>query len=369
MSLIESDYLLWLTRIDGIGIIKQQRLLDYFGSAKEVFNAEAFSLSEVNGLTKYNVQSIYASRKEKIIDEYKRELEQKNIRFVSISDEEYPSLLKEIHEPPTGIYVMGELPEDELLKISVIGSRRCSEYGLTVSKKLSKELCVFGAVIVSGMARGIDSMAHQGALEAGGKTIAVMGCGVDICYPAENRRLRQRIMENGCLISEFPPSTEPRPGFFRMRNRIISGLSVGTLVVEAALKSGTRITANQALEQGRQVMAVPGSIYSKLSEGTNELIREGAALISDYKDVLDALGVYIDEGENNKVEKSQNNLYLSLAPEEKLVYDCINFDPVTVDFIIEKLNSQANVVNHILTMLEIGGMVKRLPGQRFIRAF
>ncbi len=370
----EDLYLIWLTRIEGIGIKKQKLLIDMLGSARGAFCAPRKLLATIHELTPQNIEAILANRTEEMLFSYDRELERKNIRFISIDNPDYPALLKEIPDPPLGFYIIGELPQESgtdcitkrTLNIALIGSRRCTEYGLQVSQKISRDLAAHGVVIVSGMARGIDSMGHKGAIEGGGKTIAVLGCGVDVCYPPENRALREKIIENGCLISEFPPGTQPYPGFFPMRNRIISGLSLAIIVVEAAKKSGTLITVEQALEQGRTVMAVPGNITSKLSQGTNALIKDNAVVVTDYKDVLDSLGVFIEEESANNSNKKHYNK-LNLAPEEQVIYNLLEYAPLSFEDIVMKTNSQPQTLLYILSMLEIKGHIQALPGRRYIR--
>jgi DNA processing protein len=205
-------------------------------------------------------------------------------------------------------------------------------------------------------------MAHRGAISGGGKTIAVLGCGVDICYPAENRELREEIINNGCVISEYPPGTTPIPAFFPARNRIISGLSEGVLVAEAGKKSGTLITVNQAMEQGREVFSIPGNISSKLSEGTNELIRDGAIPVSDYTDVLFALGI-----SQEKDVPQQKNSNFVLATDEKLVYDSLSFDPISIDMLFELTNLNPGRIHLTCAQLEIKGLARKLPGSRYIK--
>lgn len=359
----EDGYLLWLTRIDGIGIKKQKFLLDTFGNAENIWFARPYELKYKYGINDSLVEKILLSRKISIIEKYKEELYKKGIIFISIKNKLYPSLLKEIHDPPAGIYVKGTLPSDKAPKVSIIGSRKCTEYGVHMAYKLSKDLGKNDFVIVSGMAKGIDTMAHKGAIDGNGKTIAVLGCGANICYPAENRALYESIINNGAIISEYPPDTKPIPGFFPVRNRIISGLSNATIVIEANKKSGTLITVDQALEQGRDVYAVPGNVNSKLSEGTNDLIKQGATLISTYKDVINALGIKEEQNKENLT-----NYGIDLASEEKLVYDCISFEPITVNNLVIKLNINLQKIQYILTMLELKEYIQRLPGQRYIRS-
>lgn len=359
----EDGYLMWLSRIDGIGIKKQKFLLEAFGNAENIWYAKSYELKSKFGINDSLLEKILLSRKTSIIEKYKDELYRKGISFISIKNELYPSLLKEIFDPPIGLYVKGTLPSEDIPKVSIIGSRKCSEYGVHMAYKLSKDLGKENFAIISGMAKGIDTMAHKGAIDGKGKTIAVLGCGADICYPSENRALYENIINNGAIVSEYPPGTKPIPGFFPVRNRIISGLSSATIVIEAGKKSGTLITVDQALEQGRDVYAVPGNVNSKLSEGTNDLIKQGATLISTYKDVINALGIKEEQNKENLT-----NYGIDLASEEKLVYDCISFEPITVDNLAVKLNINLQKIQYILTMLELKEYIQRLPGQRYIRS-
>lgn len=356
-------YRLWLSGLHGIGSRKQNLLLECFGSARAVFYAPDGLLRSAAGLTEANIRAVSETRDLNRMEALLRYMESKRIVFISSEHATFPALLKDIPDPPVGLYYIGQLPDDTQTHVAVIGSRRCSEYGLTVARILSKPLAKHGVVIVSGMARGIDSMAHKGALEGGGQTIAVLGCGVDICYPAENRALREDIIRSGCVLSEYPPGVTPIPAYFPARNRIISGLCAAVVVVEAAAQSGTLITVDQAQDQGREVMAVPGSIVGKLSEGTNKLIKEGALPVTSYEDILAALHVKpLPEQAVKPV-----NAGPALAPEEKLVYDSLTFEPVTFDELILKTNSQAHVIHYVCTMLELKGFIKKLPGLRYIR--
>lgn len=357
----KDKYLIWLTRIEGLGAKKQKILLDIFGNAENIWLARPYDIKAVRVISENMADKIISSKQMSLVEAYEKELYEKDIKFISIKNEKYPSLLRKIEDPPVGIYIKGDLPEDEFEKVSIIGSRKCSEYGSNAAYKLSKDLSGNNVVIVSGMAKGIDGMSHKGAIDGNGKTIAVLGCGVDICYPAENRNLYRKIIKNGAVISEYPPGTQPIPIYFPARNRIISGLSKATIVVEAEKKSGTIITVGQALEQGRDVYAVPGNINSKLSEGTNDLIKQGALLVSSYEDVINALGI----AKVSKQEDLTKNVK-DLAPDEKLVYDCMSFEPISVDNLILKLDINLQTMQYILTMLELKEYIQKLPGQRYI---
>jgi len=293
-------------------------------------------------------------------------------RYVDVNDTDFPSLLRYIPNPPKGIYINGEMPADNSPKVAIIGSRACSEYGIKAAESFAHELAVNGVVVVSGMARGIDAAAHRAAIEASGKTIAVLGCGVDVCYPPEHDELMRLIIQNGCVISEYSPGTKPERYFFPARNRIISGLCDGVVVVEANEKSGTSVTANHALDQGREVFAVPGSIFSKLSRGTNEMIKIGAVPVTCAADVLHELKLV---SRHNTIVKNKNAKNVDfekikmLAPNEKLVYDCLGLDingfGVHIDDIINKSGLPAQTIQYTLMNLELRKIAKRLPGNKF----
>lgn len=378
-------YALWLSQIEDISFKKQLLLINAFPFAKAVFNATKYQLDSIIGISDADIKNIISAQDEKRIKLYEKELEESQIKFIGIKNEKYPSLLKQIPDPPIGLYFLGELPDDEIITIGVIGSRKSSDYGLNVAYDLSRDLAKNGAVVVSGMARGIDSMAHKGALDADGKTVAVLGCGVDICYPPENKALMGRIAENGCIISEYYPKTPPQPANFPRRNRIISGLCAGIVVVEASDKSGTLITTNHALEQGREVMAVPGNVTSNLSKGTNELIKDGAAVVLDYNDVMDAIGLKIPPPDSIKrnrsakksdprqqmpdkipdTEEVKEPLNLSdISPDEMFVYSKILEGPKNIDEITQDLDNTKNI-SSALMLLEIKGYIRKTSGYKY----
>ncbi len=361
----ENDYLMWLSCILSLGVGRANYLLQYFGSAEEIWRASSKELSEKFNISEKVLHKMVETKNEELMEKRLEKLEHLGIKFIGISEKEYPYMLKEIQEPPIGIYVIGELPKEEVPKVSIVGSRRCSPYGSDVAYKFSKELAEKGIVVISGMAEGIDSVAHRGALDGGGETIAVFGNGADICYPAFNGELKKRIIKSGCVISEYPPGIKPQPYYFPARNRIISGMSLATIVVEAKEKSGTLITVGQALEQGRDVFAVPGNITNERSRGTNELIKQGAYVLTKTEDILDVLG--IEANQNNKINNKK--LEVPLATDEKLVYDCISSEPISVDELIIKTGKEIGKLQYILTLLEIKGVVQKVSGQRYIRSW
>lgn len=362
---MEEYYLMWLSRMEGVGIKRIHLLLDYFQSAEAVWNAHRMQLINVKGIPEKTIDAILFGRDEEKLNFWIEELERKEIQFYSFLHPLYPSLLKEIYNPPIGIYVKGTLPDDDIDKVSLVGARRCSRYGAGVTYQIAKDLGEANITVVSGMAKGIDAMAHKGVLDGGGQTIAVLGCGVDICYPAENRELMENIAKNGCVISEYPPGTEPAPHHFPNRNRIISGLSKIVVVVEAGKKSGTLITADIALESGREVFVVPGNITSALSEGTNNLIKQGCPVVTESNDILFELGITYKEYEKQIFSKQ---LAGKLSAEEKEIYDQIlDKEPVLAETICRKLHKNIQEVQYILSLLEISGYVRKIPQAGYIR--
>ena len=275
-------------------------------------------------------------------------------------------MIQYLPDPPIALFVKGDSKILNQPSIAIVGARKCSEYGFEVSKKFGYELAQKGLVVISGMASGIDEAAHRGALESG-YTIAVLGTGVNVCYPKQNYDIYRRIPSKGCIISEYLPDTEAMPFQFPRRNRIISGISLGTLLVEAAKKSGSLITAELALEQNKLVFAVPGNISSKLSQGTNDLIRQGAKLAMEVEDVIEELPYYIKNKlytNNTILGKVDNNL---LDKVEIMVYDCLSWQPKALDELITNTSFTSETINTILLKLEIKGLIQRMPGNRYRR--
>ncbi len=358
---------MWLSRVKGVGSQKQHELLEYFYSAENVFLATRVELQEFSGLTPKNIESIISDQKEVIINMYLDELKNLGIKYTTLACEDYPNNLKDMINPPIVMYYIGEIPTSTL-NISIIGSRRCTDYGKFVAHKFSKELAKEGIVVISGMAAGADTIAHVGCLEGGGKTIAVVGSGLDICYPKTNEKLMKKITQNGCVMSEYPPQTPPVAGNFPMRNRIISALSDGLIVVEAAMKSGTMITVDFALEQGRTVFTVPGNITSKNSEGTNALLRQGAIPLTDIKDILEEFSLEQENSLNIQDEGILNKkLKSTLTDEEIGLYKHINYEPKTVEEVTFLSGESIQTVLYLLTVLELKGAIKKINGQKYIR--
>ncbi len=290
-------YWVGLSLIQGIGSLRVKRLMEYFGTPERVWKASKEELLAVPLFGPKLVQSIINTRLELDLDSFLQACKEKEIHILCLEDSEFPVNLKQIYDPPPVIYYRGRLNKEDLFSIGIVGSRKMTPYGRRVTCMLVKELVRNGFTIISGMARGIDGIAHQTALEEGGRTIAVLGSGVDIIYPKEHTKLYSEIIQSGAVLSTFPPKTAPEKGNFPARNRIISGLAYGTVVVEAGLRSGALITAEQALEQNREVFAVPGSIFGTMSQGTNRLIQNGAKLTTCVQDILDELDGLVQEKE------------------------------------------------------------------------
>lgn len=298
------------------------------------------------------------------------------IRKITIEDKEYPKNLRSIYGPPKQLYVNGTLlPQDETA-VAIVGSRRASQYGLETSEKLAFELALRGLTVVSGMAIGIDSAAHRGALKARGRTIAVMGSGHNVIYPPQNDKLYKEIAETGAVVTEYEPDIEPLAYNFPARNRIISGLSLGIVVVEAAKNSGALITANFAAEQGRTVFAVPGKVSSNTSNGANELIKDGARLVQSVDDIIEELNLVeiksVSEEKRDEIEGSISKkvkayIYNSLTDDERKVYKILSDEPLYIDDIFDKAGLEQAKGSKVLLNLELKKLIKELPGKQYVK--
>lgn len=362
----------WITlhSIPGVGSISFLRLVKFFGSPRAVLDAGLKDLLSVRGITPAISKSIVDYRD--TIDA-ERELDlikQHGCRIIKIDDEEYPANLRTIYDPPPIIYIKGSIIPNDSQSISIVGARKASVYGKSVAENISKELVLKGFTIVSGMAHGIDASAHNAALDAGGRTIAVMGNGLDIIYPPNNEKLYEKIINSGAVISEFPMGTEPKKENFPIRNRIISGLSLGTLVVEASNHSGALITANYALEQGREVFAIPGPIFSEISKGTNNLIKQGAKLVESTDDILSELAFYTPNSYSNKCEYLKDDdkiMEKQLSEEEYKIWKVVDYTPIHIDDITRQTNLPTSVVSAMLVILELKGLVQQQTGKLFVK--
>ena len=371
-QLDEKFYWLALKLVPGVGAKTFLRLLERFGEPENVFRAKRESLTQVKGITKKAVDNIVLKKFEKDPEKELEDTSRKGIKIICLKDSEYPKNLAQIHDPPPVLFVKGDLSVRDVVSVAVVGSRSASYQGLRFTKKLCADLAGYGIVVVSGFARGIDTAAHTGCIEGGGRTLAVLGCGLDIDYPRQNRELREKVVRNGALITEFPLGTEPESKNFPARNRIISGLSLGVIVVEAGKRSGSLITARLALEQNREVFAVPGSVRSYRSLGPNWLIKQGAKLVERAEDVVEELapmlGVSLHE-KTQQEEKSEPAASGSFSEDETKVLDLLNDEPMLLDDMVRILDMEVNVLAGILSKLELKGHVKQLPGKFFCRVF
>jgi len=355
-----------LKSVPGVGNLLGRRLIDHFKSPQNVFQASDEELLQVDGLTRRHVTAIKTHRAPPTVEAELDLVDRKGYCIVTLTDSNYPRLLRQIPDPPPFLYVSGRL-DGSPVKVAVVGSRNATGYGIVTTKTLSANLASLGITIVSGMARGIDTAAHQGALAAGGQTIAVLGSGLEQIYPAENKTLFQRISEQGAVVSEFPLFTKPEAHNFPIRNRIISGMSLGTVVVEATKKSGSLITARLAAEQNREVFAVPGSIQSFKSIGTHTLIKQGAKLVENAQDIIEEIAPMVQFKEAPGTNHRNPNDYklASLTADERRVYDLLGPYPIHIDDLIRNMSVKPGTLSSILLKLELNGLVQQSPGKFF----
>mgnify|MGYP000854733921 FL=1 len=351
----ELVYWLKLSRFTNLRTTIKIDLITALGGAKNVFDAEKEVLLKA-GFTDHHYAFLHSDELSRDVNHIIETCYKKNIDIFPIPHDEYPEMLKYIPDPPLVLYVRGSIPKANM--VAVVGSRKASGYGIETAFKIASELALSDIVIISGMARGIDTAAHSGALDAGGKTVAVLGCGVDIVYPPENHGIMERIIKSGAVISEFPPGSPPSPFNFPSRNRIISGMSIGTLVVEAGMKSGSLITANYALEQGRDVFAIPGNINSFNSMGTNRLIKDGAKIVLDSEDILDELSFGTFPIEKKRKGKVKNRA-TGLGEKERKIISALKIEDLYDEELSEKTNIHLTDLYEILLELEFKGVVKK----------
>ena len=357
--------LLRLSSVHRIGPTKIRALLSHFESPAEVLDAPARELIRVPGIDKKLASNIaHCENDEEFADEQLKRLNRIGARIVTIWDKDYPELLKRIYDPPALIYVLGKFIPNDRQAIAIVGTRQPTLYGQQVAESFSQALCRLGISIVSGLARGVDTVAHSSTLKAGGRTIAVIGSGLDIPYPPENKKLMDQIAEAGVVVSEFPMGAKPDATNFPRRNRIISGLSLGTLIVESAEDGGAMITASTALDQNREVFAIPGGINEKRSNGPNRLIQEGRAkLVQNVEDILSELNLKLEKGSTGKDEPPP----IQLTIFEQTIYDLLGNDPMHIDDIAESSDNSTSDVLVTLLSLEFKGLIKQLPGKMFLR--
>lgn len=352
-----------LSSIPGVGRVTFRKLVKQFGSPERVLAASSDELTGVDGLSRKLINAIrsFAWR-----EQAERELEMADAAgavIVTMDDPAYPDSLRDTPDPPLLLYVKGALKPEDRSAVAIVGTRKPTHYGRTVTHRLAGDLAAAGFTVVSGMARGIDTQAHRGALAAQGRTIAVLGCGIDVAYPPENRELMEQISKAGAVVTENPFGTKPESGYFPARNRIISGLSRGTVIIEASEDSGSLITAQYALEQGRKLFAVPGNIGAPTSRGTNSLIKRGATLVENTGDILTGLGGKPSDTRGKIAARPLS----SLTRDESVVLQCITSEPKHIDMLMNESRMTAGALSGVLINLELKGLAKQLPGKYFVR--
>jgi DNA processing protein len=362
LKIMMADLRYWiaLSVVPDIGPVFAKKLLSLFKTPERIFDAEMDDLLSLEGIGINRAKKIKEFSLWEIVDKQIKVLEKKGIDVVSLHDPSYPEMLREVEDAPVVLYMKGDIQPQDRYAIAIVGSRKPTPYGTSVVENISGELASMGFTIVSGMARGIDSISHKGALRAGGRTIAVLGSGLDVPYPSENKGLMDKIAGSGCVISEFPPGTSPDRENFPRRNRIISGLSLGVLVIEATSDSGSLITTGYALEQGREVFAVPGNITASNSEGTNELIKRGAILTRRAEDIVEELAPVL-KGFIRTKEKAK----IEITDEEKKLCNLLSGEPRHIDSISRESGLPTSRVLEILLSLELKGAIRQTMGNRF----
>ena len=353
-------YWVGFNHVKGIGPVRFQALIDVFGDAQSAWQAPVDALRHA-GLNSRIIEELIATRKRLSLEKLWQQIASQDIRVLTWNDSEYPRLLKEIQQPPPVLYLRGCLtPEDECA-VSIVGTRRVTPYGRQVAERVARVLALNGVTVVSGLARGVDSIAHQAALDAGGRTIAVFGCGVEQVYPPEHRRLAEQILQNGALISDYPPGTPPEANNFPPRNRIISGLALAVVVVEAGQTSGALITTRFAADQGREVFAVPGSIFAPACQGTNRLIRDGATPLLQPEDVLEVLNM-----EQMAAHRAARTV-LPADSTEAQILALLSHEPTHVDEIQARCGLPIERVSATLVLMELKGLVQQTGGMNYVR--
>jgi DNA processing protein len=358
-------YWIGLSSVPGVGRVTFRKLAGLFGSPERALSASPDELRKIGGLSDKVAAAIGSFPWREQAERELAKASEANVTIVIADSPAYPDNLRNTPDPPPYLYVKGSLRSEDKNALALVGTRKPTHYGTAVTRRIASELSSAGFTIVSGMARGIDTQAHKGALAAQGRTIAVLGCGIDVAYPPENRGLMEEIScsGRGAVVTENPFGTQPEAGYFPSRNRIISGLSQGTVIIEAAEDSGSLITAKYALEQGRKLYAVPGNIGSLTSKGTNSLIKQGAILVGSVEDILRDLGMH---GQAKRQAMPPQALP-ALTPDEKTVLCCITNEPKHIDSIMHESRASAGALSGVLINLELKGLAKQLPGKYFVR--
>ena len=355
----QRPYYIWLSSIEGIGAKRIQMLCDYFGSPKAIFeHATLKECLQIPLMGEATSRLLLAACNQTRLDAANECLEKKGIRVYFREDDCYPSALRDLADAPSMLFAKGVCKPDFLRTVAMVGTRHCTRYGRHVAQKLAQELAATGVTIVSGMARGIDASAHYGALQAGGFTVAVLGCGVDVVYPAEHGKLYEQICENGVVLSDYFPGTQPLPTNFPPRNRIISGMSDAVVIVESKEKGGSMITYQFALEQGKEIFAVPGNIDSPASMGTNRMIRDGMFPVLEADDILIRMR-WQCSGNPSPTQQPE----WELTEEEKRVYEQLEQGDLSYDALVAHTGQTDTQLATCLTLMEIRGIIKQLPGR------
>jgi len=361
----ERDAWLALSLIPEVGPATFHRLVEELGSAQAVLTASMERLEHVAGVSREAARAVAGFPWREALERELRVIETRGLGLLRFGDLGYPEPLAQIHSPPPIIYLRGTIGAEDRVAIAIVGSRRATSYGVEMAERISGELAQRRVAIISGMARGIDAAAHRGALEAGGRTIAVLGCGLGVIYPPEHAELSDRIAANGAVLSEFPVFAPPKPDHFPRRNRIISGLGLGVVVVEAGTESGALITANYALEQGREVFAVPGQVTSRSSRGCHQLIKAGAKLAESWEDIWEEIESQV--GPPSELGARVAAATPAIEPEERLIVDALEAGPLQIDDLIGQTRLPAGQMASLLLSLMLKGVIEELPGKSFAR--
>ncbi len=359
---------LQLNLVPGVGPKVREALGASFGSMADVLSASRDQLLQVPGVGRKLAEAIVRANHSEDAQRELHRCRELGLKLYRRGAADYPRMLSETHDPPSVLYCRGALEPRDELAVAIVGSRRCTHYGRQQSEHFSAALARAGITIVSGLARGVDAAAHRAAVAAGGRTIAVLANGLGSIYPPEHRQLADEIVPCGAVLSEFSLDTEPKPGHFPQRNRIISGLSLGVIIIEASRRSGALHTARHAMEQGREVFAVPGRIDSLASEGCHDLIRDGVQLIRNVDDVLESLGPLMGPLQTGDHEQIHSPRELTLSDQERQILNLLSSEPQHVDEILQNCPLESSRVLATLTVLEMKRMVQRLPGGNFVRA-
>jgi DNA processing protein len=370
VSILDSSELknwLALFTVPNVGPVRYISLVKHFGSPEKVLSASEKELAELPDIGPVTASSIRNQVFWDKTEEQVKLLEKNQIKIVTFKDENYPENLKSIYDPPPFLFLKGEIRKEDQNAVAIVGCRSASVYGKRITERIGRELAKNGITIVSGLARGIDSIAHLSALKENGRTLAVFGSGLDVIYPPENKKLAEEIVSNGAIISEFFLGTKPEAPNFPRRNRIISGLSLGVVIVEAGTKSGALVTASCALEQNREVFAIPGNLGSKNSEGTNALIKQGAKLVTTVEDILEELKITTKGKRPDSSAQTEKDIS-HLSEMERNIFKLISDEPYHIDKIATQASVSLPQALSALLSLELKGLVKQLSGKMFVRS-